>query len=738
MPPFTIPNNRDQPAGSHVPTAFATMLRNLRSVARGSSSSGDSSTSPSRDRDKDGRRKLGPSSRGAGVPVKPPKATTPSPSRSPAYEPSVMDATLPSRTTRREGAAGQVLAGPSRGGFIAQASKAAPTVASSPSLPSSPISSKASSISSPLTSPFIGFQSLVSDLPFIEALDTETILPPSKILPRLLQSSQFAPSPDALVPLIRLLATSVSLFPFPPPALAAASLSEALSAHPMSPASERPPLTPPTADGSPRPNPTPLQIYISQSHLLVETSPPAVREAVLELMRCCIEASFGATGGLKETEKAVFWDEVRRWAIEARIEVDSGGPETRWVLPDSDREALVAVLSSLTRGGRVLSDAPGLVALLCAFVTDSLPFPPPPSPLYDPTLETPFIQTIPASPSRHTTSLALLTALHKFSAPHIYIESTLLALKAVLAISKLQEERDIGGGPFADAGVLGFLSAVVRFGEVSGERSRRDGSAMNLSDESMERLQASDSHEGDEILREVVATVARIVGCEGLVGVVEVSANSTTVGEIEGRTRPSVLPGLALELMRDLLRSPANQALKSLRAVLVAPPSSAVLPPAPVLLLVGALRSLRKALMEHSAETESNRMEISSVVTGESRWPSLLSLGLPFLWENLRRVMSWKSAYVDAEVLRLVEERLEASERVGQRMREASSSTAPDRPKEVDEGDNGISYEEWDMAVEVLQTVTWHIGDWEEKNKRSWIWKSSAPFFKMFNCSSCH
>ena len=416
---------------------------------------------------------------------------------------------------------------------------------------------------------------------------------------------------------------------------------------------------------------------------------------------------------MKESEKAVYWKEALRWADDAKVESIDAAGNSKWSLPTADREALVAILSALTRGGRDLSDVPGLVALLCAFVADSLPFPAPPSPLFDPTLKTPFLRSPPAL-APHTTSFALLTALHKFSSPHIYSASTLLALRASLKVARSPEERDLGGN--SDVGVLAFLGAVVRYGEVTSSKSSRQ-QVKGSFDTELET-------EGDEILREVVSVVARIIGCEGLVGVVEIAPGQTLSAVHDERIHSSVLPPLAAQLMRDLLRSPANQALKSLRNSLVGPPSTDPIPATPILLLVGTLRSLRTALLEHSADAEASlsRGESTSLSTGESRWPSMLSLGLPYLWEGLRRVMQWQSEYVDAEVLGLVEERLQAAQRGGQRVKEASEGLEEGvaRGVRAEEGEGGVSFEDWDMAIEVLSTTKRHIAIWEEKQKRFW------------------
>lgn len=627
---------------------------------------------------------------------------------------------------RREDAGGKALPGPSRGGFIVAPHPTSRHSASTVEMLHSNATastSKLSTTSGQSRPPSLHRESVEVVDPIVPAEpEGAPVLPPSGILPRLSTLAQESPDVVKLVPLVRLLSRSVALYPFPPPSLAATSLSEALARHGITANGQR---TPHSADGlSLFPTPSPLQIYVSQSHLLSSASPPAVRAALLELMKACVDASIGSMGGMKEGEKAVYWDEARRWSDEAKVEVDDGQGGKQWVLPDSEREALVAILSSLTKGGRDLSDVPGLVALLCTYVTDSLPVPLPISPLFDPTLFTSFTRTTPPTPAPHTSSLALLTALHKFSAPHIYTASTLLALRAALEVAKLQEERDIGGQN--DVGVLPFLGVVVRFGEVTGGKTARR--KRELMEGSRERGPLGEN-EGDEILREVVSVVARMIGCEGLVGVVEVQADKPLAKVHDERTKPSVLPPLARELMRDLLRSPANQALKSLRNTLVAPPPTTPRPPTPVLLLVGALRSLRKALEEHSADAEAsiNRGESTSLTTGESRWPSMLSLGLPFLRNGLCRVMQWKSGHVDGEVLRLIEERLEAAARAGARAKEAAAAlaNAPEafgaRAKEVDEGEGGVSYEDWDMAIDALDRTKWHIGAWEELRRRPWV-----------------
>ncbi|GAA5900224.1 hypothetical protein JCM6882_002279 [Rhodosporidiobolus microsporus] len=714
---------------------------------------------------KDGKRPerpnmLGASSRGAGV--KPKRSAT-------THEIPLAEEAAMRREMEGPHAAGAVapmgpygLAGPSRGGFIVQThAKAVPTVATTtsdstslsdlPPLRLPPTVGQKPPVTSPARPPVDRAVS-VDVFPSSPPRDIhlgDSVLPPSTILVRLADVTRAdgLANPLSFVPLLRLLAKSVGLFPFPPPALAASTLSEALAAHPASPGS----VADSHGAATPAPTPSPAQIYLSQSHHLVASSPSPLRTAMLDLMVACINASLESTGGMRETEKAIFWDEARRWAEEARVEVDDGQGGKRWVLPDADREALVSVLNAMTRGGRDLSDVPGLVALLCTFVTEALPFPRPPSPLFDPHVATPFTRSIPHKPSPHASSLALLTALHKFSAPHIYTASTLMALRAGLEVAKLREEQDLGGRD----GVLDFLGAVVRFGEVTGGRAARRKAFLETS-MSRERDEMSDP---DEILREVVSTVARLIGCEGLVSVVELKEGQTLkdvdTSPSSSAVKTSILPPLALDLMRDLIRSPANQATKSLRSTLVAPPpnsDASTRPRTPVLLLVGALRSLRKAMAEHSAELEASSESmggpgaLSGLTAGESRWPSMLSLGLPFLWNGIRRVMLWESAPVDAEVLRLVEERLSSCEKAEKRMKELAAAggggggAAPQPAvpggggaqrttllQELEDFNRkGVQYEEWEMAVEVLDRAKKHVGVWEQQNLRQWLLADEA------------
>lgn len=538
--------------------------------------------------------------------------------------------------------------------------------------------------------------------------------PPSQILTSISNLGEAAPhtAPAELAGLLHELSRALELYPFPAPPEAASNLSRILASSSTTPFIERRQLD---LAETPLPDPTPLHIYLSQAHLLSPASTSEVRLAVLECMRSCVQASFSSPRGLLEGEKAVVWQEVLRWSSEGQQTHTATDGSTFKALPDADREALVKVLDTLTRGGRHLLDLPGLVTLLCEFVQESFPRPRPSSPIYDSTLATPFTRTIPRQASPHASSLALLTALHKFSFPHISPPSVFQSIRASLDVARLAEETDIGdpGG----AGVLGFLDAVVKFGEVKGGSLSKGKANGDRNDQSEE-----------DILREVVSVVARLIGCESLVPVADrvIGADGKAIID-ENTMRPSMLPRLSYNLMRDLIRSPANQALKFLHANLTAPSPSSPSAPCPTLELVGSLLALRKALFEHSREVEANAArgndQIGALQTSETRWPSMLSLGLQFLWSGLCASLEWQSAHVDAEVLALIDERLAASVSEAMHVRQAGNAEGDDAVARRKEASGDIEcpvpYEDWDMAVEALAKTYPHITVWEEAARES-------------------
>lgn len=728
----SVVSHRSEEASTSAPTFFKSIKRAIAKAATAGSE-------PTHHDVKD-KGRVATSSRNAGVKPKRSATATEIPVTAEAAARRERAAVAPGTPASNYG-----IAGPSRGGFIVQThSKAVPTVATTtgdvtslddlPPLSLPPLAT-VSTRELPRKKPTLERAISIDVLPSPTATQVSTDavdphLPPSLVLARIAELAAKNPRLDEFAPLIRSLTTSIDIFPFPPPALAAKRLSEALASHTPSSYLYR------GTEEYVAPTPSPARLYLSQAHLLRSEAPPVLRAAMLELMVASITASLESTGGMGEAEKALFWEEARRWADEARVEVDDGQGGRRYILPDLDREALVKVLAALTRGGRDLSEVPGLVTLLCTIVIEALPVPRPPSPLFDTKLSTPFVRQVPHRPAPHASALALLVALHKFSAPHIYTTSTLLALRAALEVAKLREEQDIGGRD----GVLDLLGAVIRYGEVTGGKAARHRAILQPKQAQPDPDLEMTLQEGDEILREVVSCVARLIGCEGLVSVIELKEGQSLQDVKKSANSPAVktsnLPALALDIMRDLIRSPANQATKSLRSALIGPPVSTTgeRPPAPVLLLVGTLRSLRKAMAEHSAEVEAVIAETGGLGNsmgtsgGESRWPSMLSLGLPFLWNGIKRVMQWENEAIDAEVLRLVQERLAAAESAERLAEEyvaaqasAAGASAPTAPKEAEDIPRGVSYEEWTMAVEVLDRAKVHISLWEQKNLKQWI-----------------
>lgn len=620
--------------------------------------------------DKRVMRTTGPSSRSAGVKPRRAKSyTNADPARHTVEDYAVSTFPFPVRT----GYAGPI-AGPSRGGFAVKSGAATPVLSASTDMSAeSTLKRKQSEL---------GKKSPSVQVTETNAGASSSILPPSQVLP-LIDGTRKAKPRDVhkLTAELKLLAKSVLSYPFPPPPVSASNLASVLAN--LTVADDA------SGQKKPMPAPSPLRIYLSQADLLQKGEEASVRSAMLELMLACLQASMASSGGMKESEKAVYWDEVLRWAREARVDVFDPDGTSRSVLPDEDREHSVSMLRIGTRGGRELTDTPGAIDLLCSFIEETLPRPAPPSPLFDLTMTTPFIRITPPVAPPYSSSLAMLNAFHKFCAPQISIESTHRAIQTVLSIGQSPIERDIGGS--GETSVLGFLDTIVKFAEVTGGRVARQ----------------SDGGRGNAILHEAVSLMSRVIGCEGLVGVVDI-APGQPVNTLDDEPSPSFLPPIALDLVKTYLRSPAHLALQSLRSNLTAPPSDssdAPHPPTPVLLLVGSIRALRSTLRDYTADTEAHPDAQGSL---EWSWPSALSLGLPFFWTGLQNALAWGNDLVSAQVLQMIDERLEASHSAAIRAREASSGGGSQQGhgstthEDVDAG-TGITYEEWDYLLEALE-----------------------------------
>lgn len=518
----------------------------------------------------------------------------------------------------------------------------------------------------------------------------------------------------------------------------------------------------------------------------------------LSILSSCIKLKIGLTAGPSENhdgllaagssreglmaaDTLVFWNAIRRFAgvgeveevaeEEGDVEEEGGGltSSSSSTLPSWHLEGIVSLLSLLSRGGRTVYPLTGAADLLCDWagvlfrrqeaerrkvlarerggeeVVGE-------GPLKDPRRETPFIRlmTTATSTEDHNPALSLLIAFHKFSCPQLSgpLVDRCTGSVVSLAASTTSEE-DVEK-------VLNFVETIVTFGYVP-----------------------------RAWLREVVELVARVVGCEGREVVAEISSTTEEPTKAGGGVggggnklqdpppafanrglvplRPELLSHAKL-LMRNLIRSPANQAIRCLRGILshsadhisanspggffdrhqdpistattanggdgegsLMGPSSTMceLP-----LIVGALRCLRYALEdvdEDIATSSANAInaggETHDSDVQRAASATLLSMGLPVLLPQLEVVMSCNVPELDYEVLALADARLAAGQAkvvaATARWTEGHGDTAGEAEAEEDRmndelaAEHGEMWDIWDATLDLMQVAADRLEVWE-------------------------
>lgn len=79
-------------------------------------------------------------------------------------------------------------------------------------------------------------------------------------------------------------------------------------------------------------------------------------------------------------------------------------------------------------------------------------------------------------------------------------------------------------------------------------------------------------------------------------------------------------------------------------------------------------------------------------------YPSLMTMGMVFLHDDLLVATQWKSEAVDSEILLFLDERFAAK----------AASKAQ------------LTHEEWDMVFTLMAKMTWHIAAREGKTGKAW------------------
>lgn len=414
----------------------------------------------------------------------------------------------------------------------------------------------------------------------------------------------------------------------------------------------------------------PVEIWSMNSSLLSMTWSKDLSSAGVDLLRICVLLSNESSNDLRASYiRRLYYEQVRQVFNHAFD-----------VLDESSLQGLVAVLEALSRGGRDVLGLDYFVPLLidiAARLTELrqaqrlryIDLRVASTPLLDSAFATPFVRLPPetlflSSDPRYSPA-ALLIQSHRFSFSHIP-EDDIEQTMSRFIVRGLQ-----GLGEHEVRMVLEFIDTVVKFGYIP------------------------PSH-----LEDVVKYVARVAGIEGRVNVIEVSPD----GDLRDVELSSDLSNQAHNVMTNLLRSPANQALKHLRGILsTSSETAAGTPQCPTPLLIGALRCLRRAYKDYETIVADLQAEEPSKTSADN-YPTLLSLGMTVLHQNMLDGLEWRSDEVDSEVLLFLEERF--------------SSRAQEKKY--------FSYDEWEMVISILERMTWHIRGYEETTGKPWSIESAS------------
>lgn len=408
----------------------------------------------------------------------------------------------------------------------------------------------------------------------------------------------------------------------------------------------------------------PAEVWATNPNLLSMTWSKELCGLGIELLKTCVVLSNENASDLRTLYiRHVYYEQVRLVFTHAFD-----------VLDEASLQAIVGVLEALTRGGRDLLGLEGFVPLLidiAARLTELrqakrlryIDLRTASTPLLDSAFMTPFVRLPPenlflSTDAKHSPATLLIQA-HRFSFSHIPIEDIEQTMYRFI-VRGLEAL-----GEYEVSKVLEFVDTIVKFGYVPPLH-----------------------------LEETVKFVARAAGIEGRVNVIEVSPD----GDLRVGDLASDLPNQAHSVMTNLLRSPANQALKHLRGILsTKKDTKAGLSKCPTPLLIGTLRCLRNAYKDYEAIVADLQAEEPSKPMSE-KYPTLLSLGMTVLHQNMLDVLEWRSDEVDSEVLLFLEERF--------------NSRAAEKKY--------FSYDEWEMVISILERMTWHIEEYETSTGKPW------------------
>jgi hypothetical protein len=445
----------------------------------------------------------------------------------------------------------------------------------------------------------------------------------------------------------------------------------------------------------------PVSTWSQASHLLARTEHVSVRLAALELLRICISAFEPSV-----FDKQLFYASI----LDYEVDLDK--------CTDDEIGGLHKACAVLCRGGRDITGLEDLVETLCdyagemfkrrqdlrdqmradffkqnpelsrafaaaitpaalrrlsplqdpAFVATFVSYPPPPETILDDAAMGPIV---------------LLTNIHKFSWPHLKPADVSFAT-SYLVLEALATFHDV-----VVSLVIDHIDVMSRYGYVPPEQ-----------------------------IESVIFFLARVVSLEG-------RGRTISYVDAEGRpTEPHVLPfstklcDKTRMVVKNLLKSSANQALRCLR--------SGTTPPGPsdqlkdVQVVVGCLTCLRDVLNEIRSSPSYRASEVISVSsTFFDSWPILLAMGLPLLFPNLCDALLWPNPEVVEQVLLLLFDRLTHS--TAEVAQPASSVLSKTAELDLAEGSSHLAYDEWDLVLDLLERAMPHIRKCEDDMDAVWV-----------------
>lgn len=450
-----------------------------------------------------------------------------------------------------------------------------------------------------------------------------------------------------------------------------------------------------------------LQVWFAApacSLLDASAEPLFVRLAGIKLLCTCIAASESSLH--VASRKIAFYNSVCRYAVETKD------------CTDQELDGLTQALSALCKGGRDVSALDGLVERTCDFAGEKFKrrqaerdqirvafFDQHPQlsrlqfvsdadrndiapPLLDPAQASVFVSWPYASaragePSIKSPAMTLLSNVHKFGWPLLSHDAICFAT-AYLVAEALATSNDT-----IVRSIIDHMDVISRFGYVPSSQ-----------------------------IQGVVFFLARVVATEGAQRVIKFCDDEDHVlPEPELHPLPPTLADEAKRVTNNLLRSTANQALAQLREG--TKPPSVQEPQRDLNVVVGCLRCLREAMGKIRASVRQFPDAAAAAnSTYLDSWPILLSLGIPLFFNNLWDALEWSSPAVNVEVLRIILDRLIESTCGAP---EAAASEGEGSPSSSSGAGEKLTFEEWDMILDLLHEIQRHIQRFEEEDKVLWM-----------------